>query len=338
MNRSTYISVSVVVPFFNEENTLIPLHDKLVEAFTFLDKSFELIFVDDGSTDDSVRCLGESQNFGKDSRILRLRKHYGKSAALAAGFDACHGKIVFTIDADLQDDPNEIIRFLGKIDEGYDVVVGYKRDRKDSWHKVWLSRMFNLFVQLLVGLRIHDVNCGFKCFRREVIDEIVVYGELHRFIPVLAHMRGFRIAEIPVRHHPRAHGTSKYGISRLSRGMADLLMVTFLFHYRWRPGHFFASLGLAVGGLGFLACLYLTILWFSNQGPIGTRPLLALAVMLILMGCQLLGFGFLAELGTLKSMRIYKPYDLDIIISGKGPCPPEMDARNPTTRPDPGPA
>ncbi|MEW6359082.1 MAG: glycosyltransferase family 2 protein [Planctomycetota bacterium] len=300
--------LSVVVPVFNEEGSLEPLHSQLVEVLSGTGKRYELIFVDDGSTDGSAAQVERLISNDPATRLVQLRGNYGKSAALAAGFDECRGQVIFTMDADLQDDPKEIPRFLAKLDEGYDLVSGYKKERHDPWHKVYPSRAFNAMVNFVTGVGLHDVNCGFKCYRRPVVEEIDLYGELHRLIPVLAHWRKFRVAEIVVQHHPRRHGVSKFGVERLYRGFMDMLTVAFFLRYGNRPSHLFGKVGFGFGAVGFLACLYLTALWFMGYRPIGNRPLLFLGILLITVGVQFLALGIISELLTRAARRTEKPY------------------------------
>ncbi len=214
------------------------------------------------------------------------------------------------MDADLQDDPQDIPKFLDMLDQGFDLVSGYKKVRLDPWHKVYPSRLFNAIVRFVAGIDLHDVNCGFKCYRREIIDEIRIYGSLHRFIPVIAHWRRFRIAEVVVNHHPRRHGQSKFGVGRFYEGLMDLLTVTFLMRYERRPAHYFGRIGLLFSAIGFVCCLYLTVLWFMGHGPIGQRPLLFLGILLLIVGVQFVATGLLAELLSKNTGWHEKPYSV----------------------------
>ena len=311
--------ISVVAPFYNEEETLVDLYKGISLVMTGLGKSYELIFVDDGSTDasaDKVKALA-----ARDAAVkpLRLRGNMGKSAALAAGFDGSRGQVIITMDADLQDDPADIPKFLTKLDEGYDLVSGYKKQRHDPWHKVYPSRGFNVLVRWMTGITLHDVNCGFKCFRREVMESIVLYGELHRFLPVLVHWRKFRLAEVVVTHHARTHGHSKYGVRRLYRGLIDLFTVAFLTHYDQRPSHLFGTLGVGLGGVGTLVCLYISTLWLSGERP-ANRPLLFLGILLIIVGVQLVATGLIAELITHAMQGRQRPYILLPEELSEDPC------------------
>jgi glycosyltransferase involved in cell wall biosynthesis len=292
------IKLSFVIPFLNEEATLRPLFEQIAEAARSLlaaDERFEVIFVDDGSSDGSVAEAERLVRERPEVQLLELQGNFGKSAALAAGFGAARGRIVFTLDADLQDDPKEIPRFLAKLDEGFDLVSGYKAKRRDPLSKVLPSRVFNGLVRLTTGVKLHDVNCGFKAYRDVVLKNVRLYGELHRFIPVLAHWKRYRIAEIPVEHHARRFGVSKFGGGRFFRGLMDLLTVVFLLRFGRRPAHFFGAVGMLTFGLGFALALYLTVIWCMGQS-IGHRPLLILAVLLIVVGVQILATGLIAEL------------------------------------------
>ncbi len=293
--------ISVVLPLLDEEASLADLHAELASAFSGRDAEF--VFVDDGSRDGSWSVLKSLAERDPRVRAVRLRRNFGKAAALTAGFRESQGDVVLTLDADLQDDPAEVSRFLAEIDRGLDVVSGWKKARHDPWHKVGPSRLFNWAVSALTGCKLHDHNCGFKAYRREVVDEVEIYGELHRFIPVLAHSRGFRVGEIVVHHRPRKFGRSKYGIARLIKGFLDLMTVRFLTQFRQRPLHVLGSIGLAlwlVGGLGIAA---LALEWLSGHRPIDDRSLMIASATALVVGAQFLGLGFLAELVTSYHLR-----------------------------------
>jgi glycosyltransferase involved in cell wall biosynthesis len=292
------VEVSAVIPCFNEEGALPELIRRVTSSLEGTGRPFEIIFIDDGSTDASFEILRKAHD--EDSRVkaIRFRRNFGKSAALAAGFGAALGKYVLTLDADLQDDPDEIPRFLEKLDAGGDLVTGWKKQRNDPLEKKVPSRFFNRVTSFLTGIPIHDFNCGFKAYRREVLDEIEVYGDLHRFIPVLAHQKGFRIDEIPVQHNPRRFGKSKYGIERYLRGATDLITILFLTKFSGRPGHLFGGTGIVLSGAGFLICLYMSFLWIMGVRPIGNRPLLLLGVLLLITGVQFVSIGLLGEMLT----------------------------------------
>jgi glycosyltransferase involved in cell wall biosynthesis len=289
--------ISVVVPIHNEERTIALLHDELDSALQGLGHPWEAVLIDDGSTDGSYAALTRLHAAQDNVTVVRLRRNFGKAAALAAGFARARGDVIVTIDADLQDDPAEIPRLLVKLEEGYDLVSGWKARRHDPLRRRVLSRLFNLVAGWISGVRLHDLNCGLKAYRAEVVRGLRLYGELHRFIPVLAHQRGFRIAELPVNHRPREHGRSRYGIERYLRGFLDLLTVSFIGRYRHRPLHLFGGLGLALstGGIGVL--VYLTVVKALGHA-IGQRPLLILGVLLVVVGLQVFSLGLITELIT----------------------------------------
>jgi glycosyltransferase involved in cell wall biosynthesis len=294
--------LSIVVPVLNEAESLETLHREIGEAARGLSEPVEIVFVDDGSTDGSWNVIQTLTERDASVSGIRFRRNFGKAAALTAGMRASRGDRILMIDADLQDDPAEIPRLLARLEEGFDVVNGWKERRLDPWHKVYPSRVFNWVVSAITGLKLHDHNCGLKLFRAEVAAEIRLYGELHRFIPVLAHARGFRVTEMPVHHRPRRFGHSKYGVRRFARGFLDLLTVSFLTGFGQRPQHILGGFGLSFLGLGFCGLLYLAIIWCCTNiagadfGPIGTRPLLAYSIAAALLGAQALSLGLLAEL------------------------------------------
>ena len=289
--------ISVVVPVHEEERTVALLFEELQAALDPLAEPWEAVFVDDGSTDGSFAALTRLHSAHENVRVVRLRRNFGKAAALAAGFANAHGDVVVTIDADLQDDPAEIPRLLAKLDEGFDLVSGWKAHRRDPFTRRALSRIFNWVTGRVSGLRLHDLNCGLKAYRAEVIQGLRLYGELHRFIPVLAHYRGHRIAELAVNHRPREHGRSRYGVERYLRGFLDLLTVSFIGRYRYRPLHLFGGLGLVLGMIGFGVLTYLTALKIGGHA-IGRRPLLILGVLLMVVGLQFFSLGLISELIT----------------------------------------
>jgi len=303
--------LSFVIPFMNEEATLDELYAKISDAVAPAlapNESFEVIFIDDGSTDNSVAVAERLVKAHPQVSLLELQGNFGKSAALAAGFTRARGRIVFTLDADLQDDPKEIPRFLAKLDEGFDLVSGYKQKRNDPISKVLPSRVFNWLVRSATGVKLHDVNCGFKAYRDVVLKNVRLYGELHRFVPVLAHWKRFRIGEIPVEHHARRFGYSKFGGGRFFRGLMDLLTVVFLLRYGRRPAHFFGAVGSLTLATGTIIFGYLCVIWLQGQS-IGHRPLLILAVLLIVVGVQILATGLIAEL-IVHLARTELPYVL----------------------------
>ena len=289
--------ISVVVPVHNEERSVALLYDELRSALEALDTSWEAIFVDDGSTDGTFAALTRLHNEADNVRVVRLRRNFGKAAALVAGFDQARGDTVVTIDGDLQDDPAEIPRLLAKLDEGFDLVSGWKTRRRDPLSRRVLSRIFNRVTGTFSGVHLHDMNCGLKAYRADVVHGLRLYGELHRFIPVLAHYRGFRIAELPVNHRPREHGRSRYGVERYLRGFLDLLTVSFIGRYRHRPLHLFGGLGLILAALGTITLVYLTVLKVLGHA-IGERPLLMLGVLLLVIGMQFFSLGLISEMIT----------------------------------------
>lgn len=290
------IEVSVVVPVLDEVQSLGVLYHELTEVLEGLGRPYELIFVDDGSRDGSFEKLEKLHRSDDRVRVFRLRRNFGKAAGLAVGFREARGEVVVTLDADLQDDPAEVPRLLARLEEGFDLVSGWKRERQDPRSKTLPSRLFNWVTSRLTGLRLHDFNSGFKVYRKEVVDELRLYGELHRFIPALAAWRGFRVDEVPVHHRPRQFGRSKYGSARFWRGCLDLLTVLFLTRYTRRPLHLFGGLGLLAWSAGFGVNLYLTGLWVAGVRPIGSRPLLAFGVLMMLVGIQFFSVGLLSEL------------------------------------------
>jgi glycosyltransferase involved in cell wall biosynthesis len=317
--------ISIVIPVFNEEESLAVLHGELARTASAADLRFEILFIDDGSTDNSwntIRGLAEKH---PEVHGIRFRRNFGKAAALSAGFAAARGEIIMTLDADLQDDPAEIPRFLAVLNAGSDVVSGWKETRLDPWHKVWPSWVFNRMVSWLTGVDLHDHNCGMKCYRAEVFREIRLYGELHRFIPVLAAARGFKVAEVAIKHRPRKFGYSKYGVRRFVKGFLDLLTVKFLTGFGQRPQHLLGSIGLFSFVLGNLALLWLTVTWFltyfgiAEFPPLHQRPLLIYAVAATLLGAQMMSIGFLAELMTAYMGKDHESYSVKERTSGPPP-------------------
>lgn len=296
MDKST---LSFVIPAKNEEGSVEILYQEIVTAVKELKRPFEIIFVDDGSNDKTYTVLKKIHNHDKRVKAIKLRGNFGKSAALQAGFNCTKGNIIFTLDADLQDNPKEIPAFLKKIEEGYDLVSGWKKKRHDpSFSKVIPSRVVNFLTRKLTGLNIHDTNCGFKAYKREVINNLNLYGELYRFIPILAAKQNFKVAEVVVEHRPRKYGKTKFGWGRGVKGMLDLLTVVFLTGYLRRPGHFFGTLGLASFLLGFIIGIYITYLRLTTGTIQFRQPLLFLGILLMIIGIQLISIGLLGEMIT----------------------------------------
>jgi glycosyltransferase involved in cell wall biosynthesis len=295
MQNNYKIDYSVIVPLLNEEESLTELYSRITEVLSKLSQNYEIIFVDDGSTDKSYNILQSIKSKDDKVRIFQFQKNYGKSAALSLGFSEARGEIIITIDADLQDDPKEIPLLVSKLNEGYDVISGWKKQRKDPLSKIIPSKIFNLVTSLLTGIKIHDFNCGLKCFRKTVVKNIKVYGELHRYIPALAAFDGYKVGELEVIHHFRKYGKTKYGMSRFFYGFFDLITVVFVSKYTHRPLHLFGIVGLLFFTFGFGINLYLTIRWFQGFG-IGNRPLLFLGILLIILGIQFVSIGLLGEM------------------------------------------
>lgn len=289
------MDVSIVVPLLNEADSLPELTDRVSKELNGLKKSFEIVFIDDGSTDNSFEVLESLKKEHSEISVIQFMRNFGKSAALSAGFEAATGEIVITMDADLQDDPAEIPNLINEIESGVDLVSGWKKVRHDPIGKTIPSKFFNFFTRLATGIKIHDFNCGLKAYRKQVIKAIPVYGELHRYLPVLAHWLGFKVGEIVVTHHPRKHGYSKFGVRRFFNGFFDLLTVVFITRYRQKPLHFFGFMGLGATALGVLILSYLTLLWFQGQG-IGNRPLFSLGVLLVIIGVQFFSIGLIGEM------------------------------------------
>jgi glycosyltransferase involved in cell wall biosynthesis len=288
--------ISIVIPVLNEELNLAPLHQEIDEVLRSAGLQAEMIIVDDGSKDGSWNEV--TQLARRDHRVkgIRFRRNFGKAAALSAGFACARGDFVVTLDADLQDNPAEMPGLIRQLEAGSDLVNGWKRRRFDPWHKVIPSRVFNWMIRLASGLKLHDHNCGLKGYRIEVVREIRIYGELHRFITLLAHARGFRVTEMEVQHRPRIHGQSNYGVERFVKGLLDLLTVRVLTLFGERPLHFLGGTGLIAFAVGFLGLAYLAWLWVTGHRPIGTRPVLIYSAASLLLGAQMMSAGILAEL------------------------------------------
>jgi len=301
--------ISVVIPVLDEEGSVVELARKIQETLDGAGRSFEIVFVDDGSRDETPERVREAHDDDGRVKLVRLRRNFGKAAALCAGFEASSGQVVITMDGDLQDEPSEIPRFLEKIEEGFDLVSGWKKHRKDPANKRWPSKLFNWATRKMAHVDLHDFNCGFKAYRREVIDQIALYGELHRYIPVLASRKGFSVGELAVIHNPREHGVSKYGWDRYYKGLLDLITVLFITKYTRRPLHLFGAIGLTCFGGGLLINSYLAILWAMGQ-PLNNRPLLLLGVLLMLVGIQVLTTGLIGEMITFKNFRRSDTYSV----------------------------
>jgi len=305
------IDISVLVPVLNEAESVQELSARVAQVLERMGRTFEIIFVDDGSSDGTPARVRQARERDPRVKLVRLRRNFGKAAALSAGFDHSNGRIIVTMDGDLQDDPDEIPRFLAKLeDEELDLVSGWKRRRQDPASKRLPSRLFNWVTRTLAQVDLHDFNCGFKAYRREVLAEIAVYGELHRYIPVLASRRGFAVGEIQVNHHPRRFGSSKYGWDRLYKGLLDLITVLFITRYTRRPLHLFGALGLIFFSAGFCINAWLAFLWAFRHEDLSDRPLLQLGILLVLLGIQVLTTGLIGEMITFKNFRRRDSYSI----------------------------
>ncbi len=306
--------ISIVVPLFNEEESLKPLAREIKKVLVDYNSNFEVIFVDDGSRDRSLNVLKDLRNEDRRFRFISFQKNFGKAAALQVGFEAATGDVVITMDADLQDDPNEIPNLIKKLEEGYDMVSGWKKVRFDPFIKKSTSRFFNMITRMMSGIKIHDFNCGLKAYRKSVVKSVTVYGELHRYIPVLAHWQGFTVSEVPVQHHPRRYGKTKYGISRFFKGFIDLVTVVFVTRYIKRPMHLFGFLGAIAFLIGFGLNGYLTVEKIMNNAALSNRPMLFLGMLLIIVGIQFFSIGLLGEMmvHNSQSTKEYKIKDKSV--------------------------
>jgi len=295
LNKQT---VSVIIPLLNEEESLKELSQKLEAVLDVINCSYEVIFVDDGSTDRSFDKIREIHSTNSRFKCIKFRKNYGKSAALAAGFKAAKGSYVITMDADLQDDPNEIPELIKTLQSGYDLVSGWKKIRYDPFIKRNTSKIFNYFTSKLSGIRLHDFNCGIKGYKKDVIKSLNVYGEMHRYLPALAHLAGFKVTEKIVKHHPRKFGKTKFGANRFVNGFLDVITVVFTNKYMKKPLHLFGMLGLLSFLSGFVITLYLTYLKFFEGASISNRPLFLVGILFIIIGVQFISLGLIAEMIT----------------------------------------
>lgn len=310
------MNVSFVIPAYNEEESIDILYEKISTTIKPITEKYEILFVDDGSTDNTYNRMKIISEMDKHVRVIKFRRNFGKSVALDEAFKQVSGDIVFTMDADLQDDPDEIPKFIEKINQGNDLVSGWKQKRKDPvLSKNIPSKLFNFMIGIVSGLKLHDYNCGFKAYRKQVIKQISLYGELHRYIPAIVHSLGFKVTEIPVQHHARPFGVSKFGISRFYRGFYDFITILFLTRYLKRPMHLFAGFGLLFFSSGSLICLYLTLIWFTGE-EIGKRPLLILGVMLILIGMQFISTGLIAEMLTYGRQQQKHENLIEVYLNG----------------------
>ncbi|MDD4877721.1 MAG: glycosyltransferase family 2 protein [Candidatus Nanoarchaeia archaeon] len=297
--------LSIITPVYNEEQNVGLFYSKATKVLKSIGKGYEILFIDDGSRDSTLKAIKTLQKKDKHVKFITFRRNFGKAAALSAGFEHANGDIIITMDGDLQDEPEEIPKFIAKIEEGYDLVNGWKFKRKDPLSKTIPSKFFNWLTSKMIGLNLHDFNCGFKAYRKEVVKEITLYGDMHRYIPAIAFWKGYRIAELPVKHNPRLHGKSKYGGKRLLTGFIDLMTVKYLTSYQVKPLQLFGKVGLLFILLGLVSGLYLVIEWFQGIG-IGGRPLLILSVLTTLVGIQFLSIGLLGEMITSSMEQQHK--------------------------------
>ncbi len=301
------MDLSFIIPVYNEEKSLHPLYTSILKNIS--NKTYEIIFIDDGSTDNSYKEITKLSEEDRNVKSIHFRTNFGKAAALQAGFDKAQGDIIFTMDADLQDDPDEIPRFIEKIEEGYDLVSGWKKKRKDPITKRWPSKFFNLITSMVFHLRLHDYNCGYKAYRKEAVKSLDIYGELYRYIPAIIWSKGFSVTEIVVTHHKRKFGRSKYGASRLIRGFLDLLTVTMLTKYQRSPLYLFGASGLIISLIGFIISVWLAIKKIFFGMSLGNRPLLFLGILLIVVGVQLISLGLLGEMIVYSSRQKRKHFN-----------------------------
>ena len=303
---SAIVHVSVVIPAYNEAESLPELHGLLKAELVRLGVSHEILFVDDGSTDGTLEVLRRLHEADPTVHAISFRRNFGKSAALAVGFAEARGALIVTLDADLQDDPAELPKLLARLDDGYDVVSGWKQNRQDPVSKTVPSRFFNAVTSMACGLKLHDFNCGFKAYRAEAAKSLEVYGELHRYLPALSHWQGFRVTEVPVRHHARKYGTTKFGMNRFINGFLDLLSVMFIYAGSRSPLHIFGRIAIVLGAIGGAILFYFGIVWLSGEW-LKVRPLLIFAVVLIILATQFISLGLLGEMmaRSQHSDRVY---------------------------------
>lgn len=303
------MEVSLVIPLYNEEQSLRELYGQIKDAM-HRNSRYEIIFVDDGSTDGSSRVVQELRNRDRRVKLIRFRRNFGKSAALSVGFAEAEGEFVITMDADLQDDPNEIPNLLHELKKGFDLVSGWKKRRRDPITKIIPSKFFNFVTSVITGIRIHDFNCGLKGYRKEVVKEVKVYGELHRYIPVLAHWLGFKIGEVPIQHRPRKYGKTKFGFGRFWKGFLDLLTVLFTTRYLRRPLHLFGFWGIVFFLAGFGIDGYLAYLKIMEGLSLSNRPLFMAGVLLMIVGVQFISIGLIGEMISKTRSEGEKEYSI----------------------------
>jgi glycosyltransferase involved in cell wall biosynthesis len=314
------LALSIVVPVYNEVESVGPLYDRLTEVLASAEPryrdSYEIVFVDDGSDDGSFEACAAIQKDDLRVTVVQFRRNFGKTAALHAGFLYSTGIHIVTIDADMQEDPSEMFSLLAEINRGADLASGWRTRRNDPISKTWPSRIFNAVVSTITGVRLHDFNCGFKAYKRDVLRSLDLYGEQHRFIPLIAHERGYRVREVPVIHQARRFGHSKFGWGRLGRGYLDFLQVLFITTYMRRPLRLFGTIGTLLIALGLVFCGYLAWLWLLGVRPIGDRPLLILGVLLVISGLQFVSTGLVSETVRHSGYRASDDYAVRTILRG----------------------
>jgi glycosyltransferase involved in cell wall biosynthesis len=307
--------ISILIPVKDEEENVEKLYNKIITVLHRQNgKSFEIIFIDDGSTDNTAAELKKLAKKDKKVRVIIFRRNFGKSAALVAGSKQATGDIIVTMDGDLQDDPSEIPKFIEKIEEGYDVVVGWKFPRNDPFSKIFFSKIFNFLTSRIAGLKLHDYNCGFKAYKKETIDNLTLYGDLHRYIAALLYWKGYKVSEVKIKHCPRTHGKSKYGTSRIIKGFFDLLAIKFIQKYRKTPLLFFGVAGASLVAIGGLISAYLFSL-FLYYGSLNDRPLIFLAMLLVLLGVQFLSIGLLGVLIVNATIKPEESFEVKEIVN-----------------------
>jgi len=306
-SQNNQCEISIIIPLFNEEESLKELHQQIKNQLEIINiTNYEIIFINDGSTDNSLEIIRQIHYENPNVHCISFRRNYGKSAALAVGFKHARGKYVITMDADLQDDPAEIPNLINKLNEGYDVVSGWKKQRYDPISKTLPSKLFNAVTSITSGIKLHDFNCGLKAYKSDVVKTLHIYGEMHRYIPALAHWEGFKITEIPVQHHRRKYGKSKFGMRRFINGFLDLLTVLFTTKYMKRPLHFFGTVGTISFLAGLIIDLILSIQWIAGAKNLSNRPLLWFGIALIVVGVQFISLGLIAELITKQYIETKK--------------------------------
>ncbi len=311
--------ISIVIPAYNEEKSIPELYYELSSVFKVMEKPYEIIFVDDGSTDSSFDLMEDIYSRDKEVKVIKFRRNFGQSSAILAGFDHAEGDIVITMDADMQNDPKDIPKLLEKINEGYDVVSGWRADRKDPFMSKKLpSKLSNWLARKMTGVNIHDSGCTLKAYKSRALRNLELYGEMHRYIPALLARKGFRITELKVTHNPRKFGKTKYGIRRLFHGLLDLINIKFWNQYSKRPLHFFGLMGISQLLFGFLIGAYLLVLKFIYGQGIADRPLLLLSVLLLILGIQFIIFGLMSDILIKVYYTGRKSYDIEKYIVKKG--------------------